>query len=211
MARLLQRRAIGDIRPASGIDTPADYVGHVRKALSTGALKEGDAVLDVGCGTGKLLDALQEAGWQGSYTGIDAFLPPEFMEGDGVGGCPADKYRGIDASFIKTKLEDGQLPSNWFDVAFCFAVLDGVEDLQLVANELQRCVKRSLVILTGLNIPVDDCHTYELTLTRKGAANALDVVVLDELLPPFELAKRWELYNDGLRQIELLTFAKVEA
>jgi len=140
MQNLLHRRSIGDIKKQPVID---DYKEHVAYAMASGWLKPKDVVLDVGCGEKRLMTALLEFGFDGEYNGIDPFP--------------------VDDTVSKICIEDGTLHRN-FDTVMCFAVLDGVKDIEKTLSELNRISERSIIMLTGIGIKPDRCHTFEISL-----------------------------------------------
>lgn len=122
-----------------------DYQEHVKKALARGWLLKDDIVLDIGCGMKRLRDCLDAAGFNGMYDGLDAF--------------PCDD------TTIAGKIEDFEvLVEKEFDTIFAFAVLDNVDSLAAALAKINRLADRSIIILTGLGIPPDDCHTTEMSL-----------------------------------------------
>lgn len=149
MANLNKRRAANDIKSQPIID---DYKAHMAKALNCGWIKPGDCVLDVGCGDMKIFHILKDFGWVGDYTGLDPF-PMNPMVREGV-------------------IEDWTSHER-IDAAVCFAVLDGTKDIKKALEVLNRIVKRSIIILTGIGIEPDYCHTFriDLDLLKHGINN----------------------------------------
>lgn len=101
----------------------------------------GKTVLDVGCGD-CWLQKLLPAGV--SYAGLDAFPKSE------------DVFLG--------RIEDCEFEDNSFETLFVFAALDGMQDLDKAFANMKRICSKNIVILTGINIPPDHLHTFEITL-----------------------------------------------
>lgn len=93
----------------------------------------GASVCDVGCGTGYLLEHLQDK------------LP----EGIALTGCdfiaPKTKRPGI--AFFETKIEALPFPDRAFDTVVCTHVLEHILDLQKALSELRRITARRLIII----------------------------------------------------------------
>jgi len=143
-----RRDTLNNISKQPGID---NYAEHCRKALDLGWLEKYDSVLDVGCGKKALERALEVAGFKGAYFGVDAF--------------PCDDKT------LSYKIEEMPvLVEKEFDVVFAFAVLDNVEDLAAALAKINRLADRSIIILTGVGIPPDACHTTEISLEAMDAS-----------------------------------------
>lgn len=122
-----------------------DYHAHVRMALDHGWLEKDDIVMDIGCGKKRLKKCLEDLGFNGCYFGIDAFP------------CDDDT--------IAAKIEDYEnLIEKEFDVTFAFAVLDNVDNLAAALAKINLITSRSIIILTGIGIPPDACHTTEINM-----------------------------------------------
>jgi ubiquinone/menaquinone biosynthesis C-methylase UbiE len=147
MANLMERRKNNDIRKQPVID---NYESHMKRALDEGWIKGGSRVLDVGCGDCVLQAILGHLGWEGDYVGIDPFATAEQM---------AD---GVYSLKIET-MDKATMPDKYFDSTLCFAVLDGTEDIEEALRQINRVTGKSIIILTGLGIAPDKCHTWEIT------------------------------------------------
>lgn len=110
-----------------------DYYSHVRKCHI------GQTVLDVGCGSMHLKTVLPESI---KYFGIDAFP--------------------VDDSVIEAEIETYK-PTESIDTVYCFAVLDGVHDIRQALDNIKRIADKNVVILTGIDIEPDNCHTFKIT------------------------------------------------
>lgn len=99
---------------------------------------QGERVLDVGCGHQVIKPFVK-----GEYVGIDAFP--------------------LSADVTAMKAEEMTFEDKSFDTVYCFAVLDGVEDLNLACKQIKRVCRGNIVILTGIDIEPDMYHTYKIT------------------------------------------------
>lgn len=119
-----------------------------------GLIKDGQTVLDVGCGNGRLLEALQNR--QIEYVGVD--LSEELIELARSKYLPAEqidenkKYKFI----VGNILELGKLPQFNFDYVFSVAVLHHLpgENLQIDAlKQLRNKIKNDgKIIITVWNL-----------------------------------------------------------
>lgn len=112
-----------------------DYNSHIHKCHI------GSSALDVGCGLQIIKQHLPP---HVAYTGID----PSMM---------------VDGT-INMTIEDCNFPDESFDTVYCFATLDGVQDLELTARHMKRVCKDNIVLLTGIDINPDQFHTFNITL-----------------------------------------------
>lgn len=121
-----------------------DYASHLSKVFV------GRSVLDVGCGSMAVKNHLAEGV---KYTGIDA-LP-------------------ISADVVKTSIEECDFDSNSYDTVIVFAALDNFYDLEKAFSNIKRIAKHNVVFLTGVDIEVDQYHTFKITndLLIKGMAD----------------------------------------
>lgn len=166
MNNLMQRRATGYNLKNPDNNPAGNYKLHLEK------VKVGESVLDVGCG----------------FQIIKSYLKP------GV------KYVGIDpfpciSEAVEMKMEDCTYENRSFDTVICFAVLDGVNNFTKTMEQVARVCAKNVVILTGVNIPVDKYHTFELT------ENEIDIS-----LPNFKRTYREEL---GSRKVLLLEYTRL--
>lgn len=143
MSSLMQRRANTGYNLKNPKSDPiGDYEKHMTKC------NIGRSVLDVGCGHMVIKEFLPEGI---AYTGIDPFpCVPEAVE---------------------MKIESCDYPDASFDTVVCFAVLDGLNDFDKAMQNIKRIAAKNVFILTGVNIPVDKYHTFE--LTERDIDNAL--------------------------------------
>lgn len=113
----------------------------------TEEVKDGDSVLDAGCGNGRLLEAFKDK--QIKYTGVDS--------GEKLIGLAKEKYESQDFNFqIIDILELTKLPEINFNYVFCIAVLQHIpgKDLQIeVLRQLKNKVSiDGKIVLTVWNL-----------------------------------------------------------
>src|SRR3989344_2302793 len=90
-------------------------------------IHEGDRILDLGCGNGRLLKALPNVNYE--YVGIDA---NEFL----ISQARADSPKSI---FRKERLEDIELGSESYDRIFCIATFHHLVTREDRLRLLQKC------------------------------------------------------------------------
>ncbi len=104
--------------------------------LRVSPVLQGDVVLDAGCGTGLLLEYLEEIGAELSYyVGLDLCRKMLLIA--------KDKDVERKADFVEGDVEYLPFRDKAFDVAFCVTVLDLVPDKRACVSELRRVVRRS--------------------------------------------------------------------
>lgn len=150
MNNLMERRATGTTDSHHLENNIADYKSHISK------ITIGKTVLDVGCGSMALKQHMPKGT---AYLGIDAFP--------------------ISSEVVRMKIEDCYFNDNTFDTLFCFAVLDGCEDLSLALHHMKRICKGNILFLTGVNIEPDKYHTLKIT-----------EILLTEQMRPFKVGYR---------------------
>lgn len=96
---------------------------------------DGGSVLDVGCGTGVLLQRVRERHREASLAGVD------FQLDAGV----AEKLPG--ARFDESKIESLPYDDNAFDTVICTHVLEHILDLPAAVRELRRVCRHRLLIV----------------------------------------------------------------
>jgi len=109
-----------------------------RETLSLAGLRPGDAVLDVGCGTGVLLlEAEKRVGTEGSLVGID--VEPAMIEQSRKRAGKA----GSRATFAVASVDHIPYPDNTFDVVFSTLMYHHLTETQRSAAlvELERLIK----------------------------------------------------------------------
>jgi len=95
----------------------------------------GSSVLDVGCGTGFLVDHLAREHPRRKFTGLD------FIIEEGT------RCRLPSIGFVEGKVEALPFADNSFDTVICTHVLEHVLDLAGAVRELRRVAKRRLIIV----------------------------------------------------------------
>lgn len=104
-------------------------------------VKLGKTVLDIGCGAKSIENVLPK---DIKYVGIDPFPIVE--------------------NVVKMSIEECTFDDRSFDTVFVLAVLDGVYDLEKSLEQINRIANTNIVIITGLDIEVDKCHTQYIKL-----------------------------------------------
>jgi len=95
----------------------------------------GETVLDVGCGTGFLLDYLKHARPDLALTGVD------FIIEEGT------RTRHPDIRFEQANIEKLPFPDRSFDTVICTHVLEHILEFRQALSELRRVARRRLIIV----------------------------------------------------------------
>lgn len=172
---------------------------------------EGKAVLDLGCGNGRLADQL--IAHTRSYVGVEL---SEAIFAFDVAAPHAQKV-----TLVRASMEDVPLHDGVFDVVLCWGVLHHVRDPDAGFRELRRLVKPGGVILLFIypdayaprenlnrlfrHVPDDAfrdfCAWYFKTIRQWGEADLhLASSICNALSAGLKLDSRWELLQmfDGL-------------
>ena len=105
--------------------------------IQNAKLKEGDWLLDLGCGKGvDVFKAARELNGTGKAVGIDRL--PEMIEKANV---IRDKRHFDNAEFVVSDIDDINLPDNTFDVVISNCVINLLEDKEKVYREIFRVLK----------------------------------------------------------------------
>ena len=105
--------------------------------IQNAKLKEGDWLLDLGCGKGvDVFKAARELNGTGKAVGIDRL--PEMIEKANV---IRDKRHFDNAQFVVSDIDDINLPDNTFDVVISNCVINLLEDKEKVYREIFRVLK----------------------------------------------------------------------
>lgn len=105
--------------------------------IQNAKLKEGDWLLDLGCGKGvDVFKAARELNGTGKAVGIDRL--PEMIEKANV---IRDKRHFDNAEFVVSDIDDINLPNNTFDVVISNCVINLLEDKEKVYREIFRVLK----------------------------------------------------------------------
>lgn len=121
-------------RASNDIKAPSN-IGDYKAHLSKCFI--GRTLLDVGCGGMALKDLLPESV---TYTGIDPFP--------------------VNGNVVKADIESFNVGH---ETVVCFAVLDGVKDIDKALKNIARIAQKNIIILTGIDIEPDECHTFKIT------------------------------------------------
>jgi SAM-dependent methyltransferase len=113
-------------------DAPADpepYAFKQRRALLLGEVKPGERVLDLGCGAGRFLTALKDAG--------------AHAVGAEIADAAAERARATGAE-VRLVEPDGTLPFGHgeFDLVWCSEVLEHIPDVGQALFEIRRVLRR---------------------------------------------------------------------
>jgi SAM-dependent methyltransferase len=95
----------------------------------------GETVLDVGCGTGFLLDHLKHARPDLALTGVD------FIIEEGT------RTRHLDIRFEQANIEKLPFADRSFDTVICTHVLEHILEFRQALSELRRVARRRLIIV----------------------------------------------------------------
>lgn len=105
--------------------------------IQNAKLKEGDWLLDLGCGKGvDVFKAARELNGTGKAVGIDRL--PEMIEKANV---IRDKRHFDNAEFVVSDIDGINLPDNTFDVVISNCVINLLEDKEKVYREIFRVLK----------------------------------------------------------------------
>lgn len=135
MAALINRRRERSVTNTHPvINKVSDCKSHLSK------IHIGKTLVDVGCGS----------------MSIKSMLPPE------------TNYYGIDAfpynsDVIYMEIEHCTFRDNFCETIICFAVLDGLLDLDKALFHMKRICSKNIVLLTGIDIEPDEFHTFIIT------------------------------------------------
>lgn len=129
------RVALSEIKSSPGV--LRDYASHLKKCGF------GSSVLDVGCGDQFLKTCIPKSV---DYIGLDAFP---------IEGVPT----------LKGNIEDENCLHISVDTVCCMAVLDNCLDFDKAIQNIKKIAKKNVIILTGIDIEVDQYHTFKLQLS----------------------------------------------
>jgi SAM-dependent methyltransferase len=112
-------------------DDPEPWAWRRRRALLLGEARRGERVLDVGCGAGRFVAALREAGAEP----IGVELAAAALE---------RARRNVPGADLRLIAQDGALPLDHgeIDLAWCSEVLEHVPDTVAFLTEIRRVLKR---------------------------------------------------------------------
>lgn len=105
--------------------------------IQNAKLKEGEWLLDLGCGKGvDVFKAARELNGTGKAVGIDRL--PEMIE---KANAIRDKRHFDNADFVVSDIDNINLPDNTFDVVISNCVINLLEDKEKVYREIFRVLK----------------------------------------------------------------------
>jgi SAM-dependent methyltransferase len=114
----------------------ASYCG-VGNPFSLGKIRRGDAVLDIGCGTGvDTILAAMMTGPEGKSVGVD--IVPEMLQRAETNLKKVDLHH---VTFLSTTGEHLPFPDDHFDVVISNGVINLIPDKDAVMNEIMRVLK----------------------------------------------------------------------
>lgn len=105
---------------------------------------EGESVLDVGCGTGFLVDHLARRHADRAFTGVDFLIDP------------TTRARLPSVTFEEAAIEALPFADDSFDTVICTHVLEHVLDLAGSLRELRRVARRRLILV----VPREREHSF---------------------------------------------------
>ena len=117
----------------------------IELALRAVRLRDSDLILDVGCGTGLLLDHIGDSARQ--ILGLDL--------SSGVLKVAAERSKklrkGYSASVIRADADYMPFPKETFDKVFAFTLLQNLPDPYMTVREMTRVARtNSMIVITGL-------------------------------------------------------------
>ena len=142
--------------------------------------KPGDQIVEVGCGTGLVYEALRELELHHGYTGIDCSRP--------MLDIASNRYH--DGLFRQGYAESLDYSSGWFDVGLAFEVFGHVADFRSHLAELLRVSSRVAVFTVWLTaadviVPGTDHyeHTYDMVIAtiNSGLAGRRATITLHDM------------------------------
>jgi 2-polyprenyl-6-hydroxyphenyl methylase/3-demethylubiquinone-9 3-methyltransferase len=164
---------------ADAPDDPEPWEWERRRALLLGAVRPGERVLDLGCGAGRFVRALAEAG--ADPVGVEI---AEAALGRARRNAPGADLRLLEPG--------GELPLEHrsIDLVWCSEVLEHVADVAALLVEVRRvlrpggrllatvpfhgCVQGALVALTRFDAHFDPLGQHLRFFTRRSLGTALD-------------------------------------
>jgi SAM-dependent methyltransferase len=169
LLRALSRRESRPCPPWLTLLLENPYVNRVAGAarlIDRAAVRPGMAVLDAGCGPGRLTVPLaRRVGSAGRVVALD--IQPEMLARARANVAAA----GLDnVEFVAAGLGDGRLPASAFDRAFLVTVLGEIPDKEAALRELHRALKPGGVLSVTEVLP--DPHYQTQGMVRRAAEPA---------------------------------------
>lgn len=120
--------------------TNAKELSQISEVIGHFGLKEGETVLDAGCGTGRLIPFLYtNVGKNGYVYGID--FSQEMLR------IAKQKYHNENISFIKADIAQIPLSSESIDRIICFCTFPHIDNKTLALSEFHRLLKPSGILV----------------------------------------------------------------
>lgn len=127
-----------DWEEAIQLDT--DEMDRMSKVIPLFGLREGETVLDAGCGTGTLIPfLLKEVGRSGCVYGLD--LSQEMLQG------ARQKHYDGNVSFLKADVANIPLPSESIDRVICFRTFADIDDKRGALRQYFRVLRPGGIVV----------------------------------------------------------------
>lgn len=168
--------------------------------VAAAALRSGDRVLDVGCGTGVVTRlAAEQVGPGGSVAGAD--MTAGMLE---VARSVAPSPSRI--QWYETSAEAMPLPDNSFDVVFCQLALQFIADKAAAVREIHRVLAPGGRTLVTVPTPSRFFDVFERILARHVPSAAPFVAMVFSLNDPAALERLFR--NAGFKDVAVQSLSK---
>lgn len=118
----------------------AEELSRINEVIGYLGLREGETVLDAGCGTGRLIPFLHnKVGKNGHVYGID--FSQEMLR------IAKQKHHSENISFVKADITQIPLPSESIDRIICFCTFPHIDNKMLTLREFYRLLKPDGVLI----------------------------------------------------------------
>jgi len=154
---------------------------------------KGKRILEVGCGTGKLLELLFP---ENEVSGVDA-------SEDGIAAC---RSRGILAHCMDASSEPLPYPDEWFDAVICLETFEHMPNPYYALMEVRRVLKRDAKLICSVPNPNwGHIMLYPGLFEYKSFCQFLEQCGFQILrVEPWEWAPRETILPESLRRFRLL-------
>lgn len=162
-------------------------------------LKNGDKVLDVGCGTGVLIEyILKFVGQQGSYLGVD--ISSKMIE------KAKEKYKGIEnVDFVCSDVVDLSF-TEYFDAIICYSVFPHIEDKEKAIKKFSQMLKKGGKLAIAHSQSRDEINSLHRNLPEPVKNHILPP--MDEIISMCQKAKLNSICNIDSSEMFLLIAQK---
>ncbi|MBI3764554.1 MAG: class I SAM-dependent methyltransferase [Chloroflexi bacterium] len=165
----------------------------IRRALAE--IANCRSILDIGCGDGRVAQALAKMGWAGRYIGVD--FSERLIE-----LARARELTSLRATFIKADISrrdwTGQLPRQSFDAALAFAVFHHIPGarrrIRLMRQIISRLKPGGLAVVSTWQFLSDERLKRKIAPWSRIGLTSSDVEEADYLLD-------WKRGGEGLRYV----------